>query len=132
MLSRGGGAEKECEESKAARQDSHEDSIKRPRSAAFARLTQGLIFAGKEKSSDEIIQSLRAGETHFPYACPVDQSGQQNLPEQLRLDYWKRRVKSATVTSRQVVSPLLLPNGLHPMYLEAVWTVHSESDDRHH
>lgn len=54
-----------------------------------------------------------------------------NLPEQLRLDYWKRRVKSATLTSRQVVSPLVLPKGLHPTYLEAVWTVNSESDGRH-
>ena len=50
-----------------------------------------------------------------------------NLPERLHLDYWKRQVKSATVTSRQVVSPLVLPNGLHPMYLEVMWTVNGES-----
>lgn len=46
-----------------------------------------------------------------------------NLPEQLRLDYWKRRVRNATVASRVVVSPLVLLNGLHPAHLEVEWTV---------
>jgi hypothetical protein len=53
-----------------------------------------------------------------------------NVPERARLDYWKRKVKSATFTSRQVVSPLVLPNGSHPMHLEVMWTV-SELDGSH-
>ncbi len=45
------------------------------------------------------------------------------LPEQLRLAYWQRSVKNATLSARQVVSPLVLPNGSHPMYLELLETV---------
>jgi hypothetical protein len=41
------------------------------------------------------------------------------LPEQLRLDVWKHRVKGATLTSWPVVSPVMLPNGMFPLYLEA-------------
>ena len=45
------------------------------------------------------------------------------LPETLRLDVWKKRVKSATVTSKQVISPLILPDGSRPQYLQIVETV---------
>ena len=56
---------------------------------------------------------------YIGFLCPCP----TNLPEQLRLDYWRRQVKSATLTSRQVVSPLVLPKGLHPMHIEGVWTI---------
>ena len=45
------------------------------------------------------------------------------FPETLRLDVWKTRVKNATVTSNQVVSPLLLPDGSHPQSLQIIETV---------
>jgi len=46
-----------------------------------------------------------------------------NWPERLLPSYWKRYVKSATLTGRQVVSPLTLPDGSHPMHLEIMGTV---------
>lgn len=45
------------------------------------------------------------------------------FPETLRLDVWMKRVKSATVTSTQVVSPLVLPDGSRPQSLQIVETV---------
>ncbi len=45
------------------------------------------------------------------------------FPETLRLDVWKKRVKSATVTSKKVISPLILPNGSHPQSLQIIETV---------
>lgn len=45
------------------------------------------------------------------------------MPEQLRLDVWMNRVKSATVTSKQIVSPVMLPNGKFPLSLEIMETV---------
>lgn len=45
------------------------------------------------------------------------------LPEKLRLDIWKKRVKSAMVTSKQVISPLILPDGSHPQSLQIIETV---------
>jgi hypothetical protein len=45
------------------------------------------------------------------------------FPEELRLDVWKKRVKSATVTSKQVISPLILPGGSHTMSLQIIETV---------
>jgi len=45
------------------------------------------------------------------------------LPEWLRLSYWKRCVKSATLTARQVVLPLVLPDGSRPMHLAITGTV---------
>lgn len=46
-----------------------------------------------------------------------------HVPETLRLDVWKRKVKSAAVTSEIQVSPLFLPNGTHPTCLKIVETV---------
>jgi hypothetical protein len=45
------------------------------------------------------------------------------MPEQLRLDIWMNRVKSATVTSKLRVSPVMLPNGKFPLSLEIMETV---------
>jgi len=45
------------------------------------------------------------------------------FPQELRLDVWKKRVKSARVTSKQVISPLILPDGSHPMSLQIIETV---------
>jgi hypothetical protein len=45
------------------------------------------------------------------------------FPETLRLDVWMKRVKSAVVTSKQVVSPLILPDGSHPQSLQIIVTV---------
>lgn len=42
----------------------------------------------------------------------------QRLPEQLRLDTWKKQVKGSTVTSKRVISPLILPDGSHPQSLQ--------------
>ena len=44
------------------------------------------------------------------------------FPETLRLDVWKKRVKSATVTTRQVVSPLMLPDGSRHQSLQIMMT----------
>jgi hypothetical protein len=46
-----------------------------------------------------------------------------NLPEWLRLGYWRRSVKSATLTVRQVISPLALPDGSRSMHLAITGTV---------
>ena len=45
------------------------------------------------------------------------------FPQELRLDVWKKQVKSARVTSKQVISPLLLPGGSHPVSLQIIETV---------
>ncbi len=45
------------------------------------------------------------------------------FPEELRLDVWEKRVKSAMVTSKRVISPLLLPDGSHPQSLQIIETV---------
>jgi len=45
------------------------------------------------------------------------------FPETLRLDVWKKRVESATVTSQRVISPLILLDGSHPMSLQIMETV---------
>ena len=45
------------------------------------------------------------------------------FPEELRLDFWKKRVKSAMVTSKQVISPLILPDGSHSQSLQIIETV---------
>lgn len=45
------------------------------------------------------------------------------VPETLRLDVWKKQVKSATVTSKRVISPIMLPDGSHPQSLQIIETV---------
>lgn len=40
------------------------------------------------------------------------------FPEQLRLDVWKKRVKGATVTSKQVISPIVLLDGSRRQHLQ--------------
>jgi len=54
------------------------------------------------------------------------------FPQELRLDVWKKRVKSARVTSKQVISPLILPDGSHPMSLQIIETVtlRESNDDK--
>lgn len=45
------------------------------------------------------------------------------FPETLRLDVWKQRVKSAKVTSKRVISPLILPDGSHPQSMQIIETI---------
>jgi hypothetical protein len=53
------------------------------------------------------------------------------FPEELRLDVWKKRVKSAMVTSKQVISLLILPDGSHPQSLQIIETVTLLQSEEH-
>jgi hypothetical protein len=53
-----------------------------------------------------------------------------NLPEWLRPGYWRRSVKSATLTVRQVISPLALPDGSRSMHLAITGTLWSPGERR--
>lgn len=53
------------------------------------------------------------------------------FPETLRLDVWKKRVKSATVTSKQVISPLILLDGSHLQSLQIMETVTLLNPEEH-
>jgi hypothetical protein len=53
------------------------------------------------------------------------------FPETLRLDVWKKRVKSATVTSKQVISPLILPDGSRSQSLQIMMTATLLNPEEH-
>jgi hypothetical protein len=85
-----------------------------------------------EESSVEHLFTPDTIESLWSYACAdlaaviglgLEYPSIPNMPKALCLDVWKRKVKSATVTSEIEVSPLFLPNGARPRYLKVVETV---------
>jgi hypothetical protein len=83
-------------------------------------------------SSVEHIFSLQTMETLWATACQdlavvlglgLKYPSVPGVPDTLRLNVWEKQVKSATVTSKQVISPIILPDGSHPQSLQITETV---------
>ena len=83
-------------------------------------------------SSVEHIFSLLTMETLWATACQdlavvlglgLKYPSVPGVPDTLRLDVWKKQVRSATVRSKRVISPIMLPDGSHPQSLQIIETV---------
>lgn len=53
------------------------------------------------------------------------------LPDHLRLEFWQRHVQKATVVSKQVISPFVLPDGSRPQSLHIDETLTLFTVDEH-